>query len=106
MKEGGTCPEMCGVSTRADRQAQTTSGELQGLGRGHSTRELRKLGCLRQLSTAEGGGATYRTGDLSSCHPPHLETACHSPEALLSKGVRLRKDWQSGLDERGVKHPG
>lgn len=49
------------------------------------------------------GGAACRMGDLSSCLPPCLETACPSPEALLSKGVKLRKDWQSGQDERGCQ---
>lgn len=38
--------------------------------------------------------------DLSGYNPPCLETACHSPEASMSRGVKLRTGWQS---ERGYQ---
>lgn len=65
----------------------------------HRVRGLRKPGCISSCQQLRGGAAC----DLSSCHPPCLETACRSPEALLSKGVKLRRDWQSGREERGCQ---
>lgn len=99
-RRGGTCPKMCGVSTIRTGGGRPPAGNPEDCGEDTTTPEAgvsyNVSGSCQQL----WGGTKRSKEDLSSYNLPCLEAACHSPDALLSKGVKLRKGWQG---ERGCQ---
>lgn len=97
-RRGGTCPKMCGVSTIRTGGGRPPAGNPEDCGEDTTTPgagvSYNVSGSCQQL----WGGTKRSKEDLSSYNLPCLEAACHSPDALLSKGVKLRKGWQG---ERG-----